>query len=298
MKHRIFSYILLGCLPLQAQQQDIVSEKTIQIPQEESAVRESARSAARTFIPHTLELVPFTPPAPAVRERLPLVRLDAAVSQPEKNSCKLTILRGQASTAPDLPPPPPPPPYVAPPEPTPEEIARQIWQHRHNIDLGGFVFDHHTSVVHWTDPVSRVRYQAVCGFDIGLLAGIGRFVYLGENYQFFLIHTDLNTAVARRMASFCRLNFPQVAPGGIIFIQGDLNDKLATAPLAILKEVIAAEKPRLVAYQEKRKNYAAASAAWHAAHPPIPQDETFLFRPHRGSRYLVTPQPEKQEAAR
>jgi hypothetical protein len=39
------------------------------------------------------------------------------------------------------------------------------------------------------------------------------------------------------------------------------------------------------------------AAAWAKAHPPVPRDETFIFRPHRGSRYLADPQPEKKGEA-
>jgi hypothetical protein len=56
----------------------------------------------------------------------------------------------------------------------------------------------------------------------------------------------------------------------------------------LLGKVIEVEKARLVAFQAARETYFKAAAAWAAAHPPVPKNETFIFRPHRGSRYLKT----------
>jgi hypothetical protein len=240
----------------------------------------------RTFIPHALKVQPFTPPPPPVVKRLPAVRVDAAVAHLSKNSRTLTLHRGEASTEPDLPPPPPAPPYVAPQEPTPEEIAQRIWQQRHDLNLGATIYDHRISVVNWTDQETLVRYEAVCGFDIGLLAGVGGFIHDGEDYGLFLMHSDFDTTWERRLTEDWQLEVPpQVAPGEILITRGDMKDA-ATARMTVVKEIIAAETPRLIAYQAARTTYFAASAAWHAAHPPIPRDETFILRPHRGSRYL------------
>jgi hypothetical protein len=245
----------------------------------------------RTFIPHSLEVPPFTPPPPPVVKRLPVVRVDAAVTHISRNARTLTIQRGAPSTEPDLPPPPPPPPYVAPHDPTPEEIAQRIWQQRHDLNLGATVFDHQISVIAWTDPISLVRYEAVCGFDIGLLAGIGGFIHKGEDYSFLLMHSDFDTTELRHLADQWHIEIPEVTPGEILIIRGAMKDTAATAPMTVIKEIIAAETPRLLSYQAARTTYFAASAAWHAAHPPIPRDETFILRPHRGSRYLPATKP-------
>ena len=245
----------------------------------------------RTFIPHALEVPPFTPPPPPVVKRLPAVRVDAAVTHLSKNARTVTLQRGEASTEPDLPPPPPPPPYVEPHEPTPEEIAERIWQQRHNLNLGATIYDHKISVVNWTDQISLVHYEAVCGFDIGLLAGVGGFIHNGEDYSLFLMHSDFDTTLVRRFASEWFLEIPDVAPGQILITRGDVKDTAATAPMTVLKEIIAEETPRLLPYQAARITYQAAYAKWHAAHPPIPRDETFILRPHRGSHYLPATKP-------
>ena len=215
------------------------------------------------------------------------MRVDSSITIPTNNSRTLTLLRGEASTLPDLPPPPPPPPYVEPHEPTPEEIAQRIWQNRHNLNLGATIFDHQISVVNWTDQESLIHYEAVCGFDIGLLAGVGNFVHKDEEYSLYLMHSDCDTTLARYLASEWNLKIPDVAPGQILITRGDVKDAAAIAPMQIIQQIIEVEKSRLVPYQAARLRYQEASAAWHAAHPPIPRDETFWFKPHRGSRYLI-----------
>lgn len=249
--------------------------------------------ANHTFIPGSLKVPPFTPPVPPPRKVVQPIRVDASVAVPTKNSRTLTIQRGEPSTRPDLPLPPPPPPWVEPTEPTPEEIARRIWETRHNLNLGATIYDHKVSVVNWTDHETLLQYEAVCGFDIGLLAGVGNFVHKGEGYSFFLIHTNLSSTVLRRFASRWHLNIPEVAQGQIIITRGDPEDQVALAPVSVIKDIIAAEEPRLRAYQAAQETYVSASAAWHAAHPPVPRDETIILRPHRGSRYLPATDPLK-----
>jgi len=245
-----------------------------------------ATTTARTLIPHSLEVPVFTPPTPAVVKKVPAMRVDSSITIPTKNSRTLTLLRGEASTLPDLPLPPPPPPYVEPHEPTPEEIAQRIWQHRHTLNLGATIYDHKISVVNWTDQESLVHYEAVCGFDIGLLGGVGNFVHKGEEYSLFQMHSDFDTTLLRTIASEWFLEIPNVAPGQIFITQGDVKEAAAIAPMQIIRQIIEVEKSRLISYQAARLRYQEASAAWHAAHPPIPRDETFWIKPHRGSRYL------------
>ena len=63
-----------------------------------------------------------------------------------------------------------------------------------------------------------------------------------------------------------------------------------------MRELIASEKFRLTVYQEKRAIYRQAADAWEIANVAPLRDETIWFRPHRGSRYLATPIPEKETA--
>ncbi len=91
---------------------------------------------------------------------------------------------------------------------------------------------------------------------------------------------------------------PDIPDGKIHITQGNPNDVKATLPVRLIQEIIASEKEHLLAYQAARLKYQQESAAWAAAHPPEAQDVTYIFRPHRGSRYLANPQPESKEGAR
>ncbi len=263
-----------------------------------AASAETAGSSKLPYLPDTLEVLPFTPPAPVERKRMPDIRIDASATLPSDSGKTLTIQRGAASTLPDLPPPPPPEPIEPPRKLTAEDIARQLYHQRHSLFLGATVYDHQVSEVHWTDQETKTVYQAVCGFDIGLIAGVQRFVHHGEQYRVDLIHSDVNTTPIKNSSRKFNYKVPKVSTGQIIITQGDPKNLYATAPLNFIKELIDAEKERLITYQADRRKYWEEASAWATAHPPIPQDETFIFRPHRGSRYLANSQPEKTEGTR
>lgn len=254
-------------------------------------------TSARTFIPDSLEVPAFNPPAPVVREPLPSIRIDAAATIPSKSGTTLTLQRGEASTLPDIPPPPPPEAASPPHELTAEDHARIAYQRNHSLYLGATVYDHKVSQVQWTNQEAGEIYQAFCGFDIGLLAGIGSFVRDGETYSVFLLHSDFDTTEIPRAFSESLPRIPEIAPGQILITQGDSKNPAAAVPLHYIRDLIAAEKERLLAYQSARIQQQNEAAAWAKAHPPVPRDETFIFRPHRGSRYLANPQPEKKGEA-
>jgi hypothetical protein len=174
---------------------------------------------------------------------------------------------------------------------TPDDIARIAHQRRHTLQIGATVFDHRLSVVTWQHPDTGESYGAVCGFDIGLLAGIGQFVRDGETYSIMLIHSEYDSAQFRNFAAKMYPDLPEVPANAISFIKGNPKDLIGTAPITLLKDLITSEKPRLTAYQEDRISYQQADAAWEKAHPPVPRDETYWLRPHRGSRYLTNPSP-------
>ncbi len=252
------------------------------------------KNPARTYIPdEALQAPVFTPPAPVVPKPLPNIRIDASITLENEDSTTLTLQRGAASTLPDLPPPPPPEAAAPPHEFTAEDRARFTYERRHNLNLGATIYDHRVSQIQWTDQETGTTYQATCGFDISLLAGIGGLVHDGENYSLFLMHSCADTK---------DLDPPEAAPflkipaGAIRITTGNANDPEATAPLYFIKDLLDSEKERLTIYQAAREKYHHEAAAWAAAHPPVPHDETIIFRPHRGSRYLTNPQPENKGA--
>lgn len=241
--------------------------------------------ATRASIQHSLAVPAFIPPAPKVVKTIPAMRVHAAVTHPTSNGKTLTLLRGQASTLPDIPPPPVPQPQVT-HELTPEEIARNTHLRRHSLMIGATVYDHSVSTVQWQHPDTGEFYEAVCGFDLGLLAGIGEFKHDGDSYSLMLIHSDLNRATLHRFSKKVFPDLPEVMPHSVLIVKGDPLDPVGTAPITVLRDVIACEINRLLPYQADRRHYQQAAAAWEKEHPPIPRDETFWLRPHRGSRYL------------
>ena len=243
----------------------------------------------RTFIPNSLTIPAFTPPAPAVEKKVPAMRVDSAITLQSENSRTLTLIRGEASTLPDIPILPEPEPQQSRPLIT-EDPASIANQRRHNIQLGATIYDHRVSQVHWQHPDTGESYEAICGFDLSLLEGLGQFVHDGEIYQIMLTLSPIDTSLIRRTDNLPDLS--AVQSNFITIRQGNPKDLIGTAPVTLLKELIISQKSRLITYQADRKRYQQAAAEWEQAHPPVPRDETIWLRPHRGSRYLADPTPE------
>lgn len=216
------------------------------------------------------------------------MRVDARTTVPASNGKTLTILRGEASTLPDIPPPPEPPPVVK-RQRTAEELAREKYRRRHSIHLSATVYDHKVSVVRWQHPDTLSQYEAVCGFDVGLLAGIGRFTRDGENYDLMLMHSAIDTTRFRNAGIRRFPDHSAVEENSIRIFKGEPGDTVGTAPVTLIKELITNEKGRLKIFQADLARQQAARAAWDKVNPLPPRDETFWIRPHRGSRYLTQP---------
>lgn len=259
---------------------------------------ETAPQAKVTYVTRSLEVPAFTPPAPVEPKVLPAVRADAVSTFSGKSATSIAVIRGQASTLPDLPPPPEPKPQLPALPLSEEKLARIAWQRLHTFQLGGTVYDHRVSTVQWTHPVTRAPYQAICGFDIGLVSGLGEFVHNDERYRLQTMFTSISTAGFRRIGRPLAREIPRVSPDTILVTKGDSKDPVGTSPITLIKQLIDSEKDRLITYQAARQTYQRDYAVWAAAHPPVPRDETILLRPHRGSRYLTNPTPEKDGGAK
>lgn len=242
-------------------------------------------AASRTYITDPLEFPEFIPPPPAVPKQAPAMRVESAVMVLTRGSHMLTIIRGEASTLPDLPAPPAAIPTMQ-RAATPEELEQMKIERRHNLCLGATVFDHRVSLVQWHNPDTGEYYQAACGFDIGLLAGTGGFVHNGESYNLFLVHSDIDTTGMRHAIREFLPDIPEPPADSTIILKGNPKDPAGIAPITVIREIVNIGKPRLIPYQAARLRYQASAAAWEKAHPRVPRDETFWFKPHRGSRYL------------
>ncbi len=273
--------ILTGCSLCSFAQDDASSDSIIPTTQ-----------SARTYIPTLLEVPTFVPPAPPVEKKVPTMRVDSAVTVPAAQSRTLTILRGEASTLPDI----PEPVVVAPRGPrqlTPEDLARQAEQRRCHLNFNAEVYENGVSIIRWHHPDAGESYQATCGFDVNLLAGIGQFTSDRKIYQLSFIPPGVRPLTRSRFSKLPLPKPPEAALGTITITRGNANDPIGTATATLLRDLIATEKSRLIVYQEKRIIHQQAAAAWEKSHPILPRDETIWFRPHRGSRYLTNPNPEK-----
>ena len=177
-------------------------------------------------------------------------------------------------------------------EPTPEENERNSIDRRHQLNLEATVYNHQLSELHWQDPDSGESYEALCGFDVGLLAGLGGFVHKGEAYSLMLMHSDVDTSAPRGPSKNDPENLPEVAADSITVTKGNPDAPLGIAPVMVIRDIILGERSRLISYQAARRKHQQAAANWEKAHPVPPRDETFWFKPHRGSRYLSSPNPE------
>ena len=245
----------------------------------------------RTYIPHSLELPAFSPPAPAVEKSIPSIRVDSAITVPTKSARTLTIIRGEASTLPDLPEPPVLAPHGA-RQLTPDEIEQaKIWRRR-QLNLGATIYDHRYSQIRWNHPDTGEAYEVICGFDLGLVAGIGGFLHNGESYTLMLIHSNIDTTRIRKWSRNWMPNFPEILADSITVVKGNPNDAVGMNAFNVVRDIIASEKSRLIPYQAARRQFQLKATEWEKAHPILPRDETIWFKPHRGSRYLTNPKPE------
>ena len=250
-------------------------------------------AAVGTYIPDSLEVPTFTPPPPGI-PKVPLTDAEATIVLRDDSGLTTTLQRGQASMAPDLP---APEPVSESPSPPLEHSITQIV----SINMGGTIYDHRVSVVHWQHPVSLQPYQAIIGFDMGLLTPIGQFIRNGVTHQSHLLFSNQDThgPVARRAAAHGRppIQVPEIALDSYRIIEGDPADQIGIQPLIALRDLYLAEKPRLQKLNADLAEYRQDAQAWTDAHPAPVEAPVFWFKPHRNSRYLTPEDKDNQEQA-
>jgi hypothetical protein len=191
---------------------------------------------------------------------------------------KITLIRGEASTLPDIPLPPEPQPFVASP----------VGEPHYAISFGATVYDHRLSHVTWMNPKTRESFEAWCAWDSTLLSPIPR-VDLNEEFSTFcLFASHIDTGRRPGLGrEFKMPEHPEVVGDGFAITKGNAEDATAKQLLTTLRDYYLKHKERLILIQKAREEYQAAAAAWHAANPPKPENHTFWLKPHRGSRYLT-----------
>ena len=217
----------------------------------------------------------FIPPPPP--KEVPQMVVKAATVTPSQGR-KITLIRGEASTLPDIPLPPEPQPFV----------ARPVGEPHYSISFGATVYDHRLSHVTWMNPKTRESFEAWCAWDWTLLSPIPRVDLNKEFSTFCLFASNIDTGRWLRLGrEFKMPEHPEVIGDGFAITKGNAEDATAQQLLTTLRDYYLKHKERLILIQKAREEYQAAAAAWHAANPPKPENHTFWLKPHRGSRYLT-----------
>ncbi len=217
----------------------------------------------------------FTPPAPP-KKVPPMVIKASTVTRLTTHN--ITLIRGEASTLPDI----PPPPVTQPSTPEREEA-----KHYH-LSIGATVYDRSLSLVTWTDPETQESFEAWCGWDFALLSPMTQIDINGKSSLFYLSTFNIDTAEEKRFGrKFEVLGHPQVVTNGFVICKGNASDANAQNLLTSIRKYYLRHQPRLILIKKAEQEYQASAAAWHEANPPKPESHTFWLKPHRGSRYLT-----------
>lgn len=195
---------------------------------------------------------------------------------PSQNK-KITLIRGEASTLPDIPPP---------PISKPSQSGRES-EPRYVVSIGATVYEHRLSHVKWTNPATKESFEAWCGWDFTLLSPIPQ-IEIGKRFSsFHLSAFDVDAAAQRRSGRKIEIPMhPEVIANGFAISKGDASNADAQILLTTLRDYYLKHKERLILIKKAQQEYQADAAAWHAANPPRPENHTFWLKPHRGSRYL------------
>lgn len=225
--------------------------------------------------PSSIRFVPPPPPAevPAITVRGSTVA--------EFPTHRISILRGEPSSLPDVP---------APKSAEVTKVARVPIggvERDFQLSISGFTYDKGISRVEVWNPFTKTRHIAWCGWDVSLLAPYHQIPFQGKLRTLHLMVAAVDTSKWRNGSAFLRgKTDPVPAPGEILVPDGDV---FVTDLLTSLKDLHLRNRPKLEAIRAAAEQSRADAAAWHAANPPQPQDHTIWLKPHRGNRYLEAP---------
>jgi hypothetical protein len=220
----------------------------------------------------------FTPPPPP--KDVPRMSVKGSTTA-DFGTHRITILRGEPSTLPDIPKPPPP-------VETTLEISSAPAEHVRFLLISGSTFGDNLSHVEIWNPVTHTRHTAWCGWDVSLIAPIHEITYQGK------VHAIL---MGVGSADITKAKGPgvEVKPGSILVPDGD---EYTASILTSLRETCLANLSQLRKIKAAREQYQKDSDEWKAANPPRSQNHTIWIKPHRGSRYLPKTNGEPQEGTR
>ena len=132
----------------------------------------------------------FIPPPPP--KEVPLMAVEASTIR-RFPTHQITVLRGDASTLPDIPPPPEPKPL----------LPRPAGEPRYLMSFGATVYDHSLSHVTWWNPKTRESFEAWCAWDWTLLSPIPHVEIDNEFSTFCLFSYNINTGGGLRFGAGC-----------------------------------------------------------------------------------------------
>ena len=244
-----------------------------------AAVLVQFAAAQEEQVPLMDELLPipsskFIPPPPP--KNVPAMVIEASTAR-RFPAHQITVLRGDASTLPDIPPPPEPQPFVPGPVGDPHYL----------MSFGATVYDHSLSHVTWWNPKTSESFEAWCAWDWTLLSPIPHVEIDNVFSTFCLFSSNIDTDAGLRFGREFKIpEHPDVPADTFVITKGNAEDPTAKKALTILHDYYLRHKERLILIQKAREAYQEEAAAWHAANPPKPENHTFWLKPHRGSRYL------------
>lgn len=255
MKKCILCHLILGLAVISA---ETISDET--------------QSALKLPDPATIR---FTPPPPP--KEVPAMEVKDSTSA-DFGTHRITILRGEASTLPDIPE--PPPPVKA----DPEAVA-EYSEPTHLLFVSGTTLGESLSRVEIWNSKTQTRHTAWCGWDISLIAPFHEILHQGKPYLLIMGVGPGDT----------RGEHPKIESGSILVPDGD---EYIVAILTSLRDACYENLPKLLELKSAREQYQRDATAWHAANPPQPENHTIWLKPHRGSRYLDSYTGDKKEGAR
>ncbi len=217
----------------------------------------------------------FTPPPPP--KELPPIEVKGSTVA-DFGTHRVTILRGEPSTLPDIP---EPPPLAEQSREAPQEPVEPS----HLLLISGSTYGDALSRIEIWNPASRTRHIAWCGWDVSLIAPFHEVIHDGKSH-FLLMGIGPGEP---------REDMPEVQPGSILIPDGD---EYTAAILTTLRDACHENLPKLRELKAAREKYQQDAEAWRAANPPRPQNHTIWLKPHRGSRYLNKAADDQKEAAR
>ena len=189
MKRSLLSYLSLGLAVLSAEPVQDDSQTAVILPDPAS--------------------IRFTPPPPP--KEVPTMSVKGSTTA-DFGTHRITILRGEASTLPDIPKPPPPV------EQSREVTLEPSEPHYVFFISGSTDGDSLESCITVWNPITGTQHEAWCGWDVSLIAPFQEITHEGKSHSLFMGVGRVDSFENPEAATSKR---PDVKPGSILVPDGD-----------------------------------------------------------------------------